>query len=55
MSAISSAVPGQRRLQAHHGAVKEQQEIGEAIVLDAVRHGAKAVGEANAQADRLDS
>ena len=44
---------GQRRLQAHHGAVKEQQEVGEAVVLDAISHGSKAVGEADAQADRF--
>ena len=47
--------PCKRWLQTHHGAVKEQQEIGEAIVLDAVRRGAKAVGEADAQADRFAS
>ena len=45
----------QRRLQAHHGAVEKQQEIGKAIVLDSIRHGSKAVGEADTQADRFAS
>ena len=47
--------PCKRRLQPHHGAVKEQQEIGKAVVLDAVGYGAKAVGEADAQTDRFAS
>ena len=45
--------PYKRRLQTHYGAIKEQQEIRKAIVLDAVGYGAKAVSEADAQADRF--
>ena len=45
--------PYERWLQTHHSSVKEQQEIGEAIVLDAVRNAAKAVAKADAQADRF--
>ena len=47
--------PCKRRLQTHYGAVKEQQEIGKAIVLDAVGYGAKAIGKADAEADRFAS
>ena len=47
--------PCKRWLQAHYGAVKEQQEIRKAVVLDAVRRSAKAVGETDAQADRFAS